>query len=385
MSFQIEIDNHHYSNIYYPGDTITGVLHLQGPLNDPTISITASLIGKSSTFITLARSVFSEDTKLFEETSTLFEGPCYLESGAETAFGFSFQFPEKTDKINRSGYVDWTQDGHVLPPSVDSAGSGEGPVFVRGSCAGKISYELHARLKKGKRFSCNVRRKIELTVRRPDEIAASRDDLAAIEIPLRRPKPRSGDQRRPLFIWLDDLIGFNGLPSGMSLRLHTPSVLKLDTAVHMGLELIHSDKSSNPLLSQVRILGVEHKIVCKTWARAYEYQDSHTETRTFGYKKMGRTLHLDETIDLTEDLDVVLDGNVYTPHFESYNITRRYSTKTIVKVDFGGRKHKITFELPMLNVLPSEKQCYIALEKEKSVYIESSKQSCILFDCCVLG
>jgi hypothetical protein len=53
-------------------------------------------------------------------------------------------------------------------------------------------------------------------------------------------------------------------------------------------------------------------------------------------------------LDLAKELCLIIPEFQHPSSFKSYGISRLYSSKTTVKVECGGKKHKVTFKIPGL-------------------------------------
>ncbi|KAE8445929.1 hypothetical protein EG329_012708 [Mollisiaceae sp. DMI_Dod_QoI] len=180
------------------------------------------------------------------------------------------------------------------------------------------------------------------------------------------------------------MIRSNEPSSGMSLRAYVPSSLKLDVVPSIQLELIQSNESVNALFHEAQIQDVQHEVEAKIWVRgAGEYggkdcnfrqiwmversSAQKSTTMSFKCKNLQRVVHLGEKTDIGDDLGIVIPEASQPSSFRSYAVAMTYSSKTIVKVNVRGRKQKLVFKLPELDVLPAPKEPEpIAFSTEKS-------------------
>jgi hypothetical protein len=111
----------------------------------------------------------------------------------------------------------------------------------------------------------------------------------------------------------------------------------------------------------ITLLSVKHKILEEVWSRVPRegHQDrvwtQSWSTKKFRYDNPQKITGTDRTIDLTDDLNVVLPKRFCTPSFKTYGISKRYKSVTTIKLKYMDQVKKIRFRVEDLEVLPARR------------------------------
>jgi hypothetical protein len=125
MSLDIHIHGHDPERSWYcAGDSLSGIVHLKGPIRSNDLKVVLNFFGGSFVFIP-ERGEEHDDYHRFLSSKLLLScGSCDLTSDEDRTWGFCIKFPSNTGDEGPFGPdmpsgVIWTTNSHHLPPSVE--------------------------------------------------------------------------------------------------------------------------------------------------------------------------------------------------------------------------------------------------------------------------
>jgi hypothetical protein len=256
MSFSTYITNYHLGTIYYPGDTITGRVHLHGPIRDENLKVYIKLKGTTSVTVYVKQrcanntttTPMTDNRNLFEVSQLLYQGRCHLERTQNQSWDFSLTLPQQK-----------------LPPSFCFWGYSA----TANRVDAKIKYELKARAYKSSFFSIDPRWKTTLQVR-PQRDPTMKSQVQSLQ-KLVNSKGSCWNQIKKCFRkfrWVftgcfGDT-GENEEPESMiNLVAVLPSVIGLGEVSPLSIEFTN-DSSTKAQIQGIKILGVTHSVTAKT-------------------------------------------------------------------------------------------------------------------------
>jgi hypothetical protein len=133
------------------------------------------------------------------------------------------------------------------------------------------------------------------------------------------------------------------------LKAILPSTIGLGETYPLSFEFTN-DISTEAPVAAIKILEVTHKIIAETTFRGLRTSEQrHKDVWKFKVKDGLPFMKEGERTDI--DLKSGL-GRLETVSFHLDSISRRYWSRTAMKVDFGGERRTVRFDIPLLTVLP---------------------------------
>jgi hypothetical protein len=342
MTVTIHIQNHEgRGNVYYPGDRITGTLCLNGPIRDTALEIYVTLNGNTQVEIEEYRNghngsggtilTYRNNTRLFSIKQVLFKGQCYLSKNQTRTWDFCLWLPQQG-----------------LPPSFHFDSTSPRADGVKA----EIQYYLKASAHESSFFKSDPRTISPFYVQpRRHPTAESRYQSVAqlvnskgslwnkTKIFFRRIRRKLPGCQNPGADELESIINLNAI---------LPSTIGLGEAHTASFEFTN-DISTKAPVAAIKILELKHKVIAETsFLAAGISEKRHRDVWRFKSK---------DGLPFIEDgkrinIDLTGIGSFETVSFDSASISRVYWSRTTMKVDFGGERRTVRFDIPVLTVLP---------------------------------
>ncbi|KAM3076879.1 hypothetical protein ACMFMF_004795 [Clarireedia jacksonii] len=342
MSLDIYIHGHDPErSTYYAGDCVSGTVHLKGPIRSNDFTVVLNFFGGSFVFMP-ERGKEHDDYNNDEDMS----------------WGFCLKFPSNTGDTGPlgpdkpSGAI-WTTDSHPLPPSINFT---HRHTLGRGYSS-QIKYGLIAT---AWGTSVKLSKKHYLKFRALREYNDLSIPQSIVQIRIIDFEGRSSSGK--FFGWLKNKKQCPHISPRVHVKMIAPEVMDLDTKAKIGLSFSQElDGWNGPHRQGITLLSVKHEIIEETWSRIP--RDGHQDRiwseissiKKFRYDIPRKITGTDKTIDLTDDLNIVLSKELWTPSFRTYAISKKYRSFTTIKLKYMDEIRKIRFRVDNLEVLPTRR------------------------------
>lgn len=302
----------------------------------------------------------------------LYNGCCAGPPNARRSWDFDFvlQIPDHAEEYeNLPTSRKWAFSVHELPPSLYQ---------MDGRCSGQIQYYVKAKAYKHSFYlrswdTPKFKTTEPIILRRRDNMNPGLTmEYRRNQIEIPPPKYTTVVPEINVSKWFKKLRkpSQNSVKETMDLQFSAPSRWELGDVQPLSILLQprskDRDSKTGQLEPKVRLLSIEHEITATTLVRIpgeEKYSDDGSveivsngrnceiqdccSFKTATVKGNIRVLEEGKRLDLGKELGVVVSKN-RLPNFESYNISRTYSSKTTVEVQCGGKRQKLVYDIPVV-------------------------------------
>ena len=357
-----------------PGDHVSGVVRVgQQAKQIYAQQITVSLrgIAKCRFGLPELNSLYSNETILTDQVTTLLSQPTNLQQGQ--SWPFKFILPENSREI-ASPFQEPSRlynDNHVqvLPPSFSVAK--RETASSNDSCS--ITYGIYADVDNGKSRS-NLFKNEDLETFRFLHFQPDRRDLVPdwkmvtkrAEFVCRTPLLNAKESGKKSLSIKDKVLSTlkpGSLPStDFSILMSTPKAVVIGQPIPLFIGVQHdiagSSTQSNPIV-ELKSLNVKLESLTGLRGlvenyRGHKYQPaSHSSwTKVIELGKFEGTLPLEDITDLRLQLDLEVPKDL-VPSFSIYNVARAYMLKIDAAIECAKEKFKANFEISPIALLAS--------------------------------